>query len=297
MLIKQFANYVMKSRWHYTLVAFFLSIIPGFGWLGIVVMGLVTLQLGAVEGFLVLLWCALPSIAMAINTHTYWILIDNIVLSSFFVWILALGLRRTHNWAAIVEFSTLMALSSIVLVHFFFPGIEQFWVTQLSKYYQELASQFNFNLDQAAVDKMIQMMAPYLTGAMASFIMVSVLFQLIMSRSIQLIAFTVRPIEKEWRSIRFNVLFALIAVIFSVLAVLNIGYFRDLFLVVLVPFLVSGFSLIHAFFIAKKVSSSKMILFYMIVAIIAVLFWPLLGIFICFGLVDSFINFRSRFRF
>jgi hypothetical protein len=285
----------MKSRWHYTLVAFLFSIIPGLGWLGLTIMGLVTLQLGAFEGFLVLLWCALPTAALAIDSHAYLMLINNILLGSFLVWILALGLRRTGNWIAVIEFSTIMAVIGIILAHIFFPEIEKFWIVHLTKYYQELAPQFNITLDQAIVDQIIQKAAPYLTGGLAAFVVMSALFQLMVSRTMQFMTYRTDKIETSWLNIRFNAVFALIAITVAVLTWLKIGFFRDLVLVVLVPFLVAGLSLIHAFFVVKKISSVKIALFYAIVFLVAVLFWPLLSILICLAMIDSFVNFRSRF--
>lgn len=97
MTMRGFLEFIMRGRKQAMLMAMLFGFIPFFGWVSSAIVALITLRIGIIQGLFILLWTALPSVALAWmgdSTSLYF----RVLAGTGLTWILAIILRATVNW-------------------------------------------------------------------------------------------------------------------------------------------------------------------------------------------------------
>lgn len=243
--MRALGEYILRSRWHAVLIALLFTFLPLFGWVGVVIMALVTLRKGANEGFFVLAWIALPVIAFSVVLHDYRYALLDALAGSTVVWLMALVLRITNSWLLVVQSVVLTALIVIIAIHIADPNIYQWWQTHLTQMLNQMNDVMGNVFTPGDNATWLTNTPKVATGLYAVFIIVTNLFNLVLARWMQAALFNPGGLKKELHNFRLDKS-SIIIVAFLALILVKVPAVADSLPVLLLPFIFAGFSLIHA---------------------------------------------------
>lgn len=287
-MLQRFASYVMRGRRQAVIVGLLFTILPLFGWVSNVIVSLVTLRKGAKEGAIVLLWIILPAVVVA-SIGNRLIILYGIIGGSLFTYVLALVLRQTQSWKAVLTASLLLGLLAVLLVHAWIPTITQVWTNQFDHYALLVKDQFNVLVDTSR----LQFFAKFATGFQVAFITLSVLINLILARGFQSMLYNPGQLRPELKTVRLSLWEVLIFLVIGLLSFLGIVIAQDAISVVGLIFVLAGLSVIHALADLGNVANKWIFLFY----VLLVVFFPYVAAaLILFAVIDSVFNLRYRLK-
>lgn len=262
--------------------------LPG-GLLAAVIVGLVTLCRGYKSGLFVLAWVALPAFSMLILHRVG--LFDVILAKCVLVWLLACLLRVKDSWRLVLEIVVVIGLLAVAGAHFFIPDLKMIWVQYLTQSIKEVSSITNIHLNPQQTQLVISKIAPVATGLMATFVLLTLLFQLMLARAWQAKLFNPGALRKEFVEIRLDnqAIFLLVLVLCGIY--FKIAFIIDFLPLVLLLFTISGLSLLH-----KLTEQNKNLVMLLAGVYIGLIFVPLLsiGLLVIAGSIDSWYDFRGR---
>ena len=287
-ILHRFASYVMRGRRQAVIAGLLFTILPLFGWVSNVIVSLVTLRRGAKEGAIVLLWVILPAVVVA-SLGNRLIILYGIIGGSLFTYVLALVLRQTQSWKAVLTTSLLLGLLAILLVHAWIPNITEVWVNQFDHYALLLKNQFNVAVNTTH----LQFFAKFATGFQVAFISLSVLINLILARGFQSMLYNPGQLRPELKSVRLSFWEVLVLLVIGVLSFLGIVMAQDALPVLGLIFALAGLSVFHAVADLRNVANKWIFLFYVLLAV----FFPYVAAaLIVFAMIDSVLNLRYRLK-
>lgn len=287
-VLHRFASYVMRGRRQAVIVGLLFTILPLFGWVSNVIVSLVTLRKGAKEGVIVLLWVILPAVVVA-SLGNRLIILYGIIGGSLFTYVLALILRQTQSWKAVLTTSLLLGLLAVLLVHLWIPHINEVWSNQFEHYATLVKNQFNVAINTAR----FQFFAKFATGFQVAFISLSVLINLILARGLQSMLYNPGQFRLELKSVRLSLWEVLLLLVIGILSFLGIVLAQDVLPVVGLIFVLAGLSVFHAVADLRNVANKWIFLFY----VLLVVFFPYVATaLILFAVIDSWVNLRYRLR-
>ncbi|MFZ0218913.1 MAG: hypothetical protein WAL30_01720 [Candidatus Aquirickettsiella sp.] len=287
-MLHRFASYIMRGRRQAVIVGLLFTILPLFGWISNVIVSLVTLRKGPKEGAIVLLWIILPAVVVA-SLGNRLIILYGIIGGSLFTYVLALILRQTQSWKAVLTASLLLGLLAVLLVHLWIPAITEVWTTQFDHYAVLVKNQFNVVVNTTH----LQFFAKFATGFQVAFISLSVLINLILARGLQSMLYNPGQLRPELKNIRLSLWEVLILLVIGVLSFLGVVIAQDAVPVVGLIFALAGLSVFHAVTDLKNVANKWIFLFYVVWAV----FIPYItAALILFAIIDSVVNLRYRLK-
>ena len=287
-MLQRFASYVMRGRRQAVIVGLLFTILPLFGWVSNVIVSLVTLRKGAKEGAIVLLWVILPAVVVA-GLGNRLIILYGIIGGSLFTYVLALVLRQTQSWKAVLTASLLLGLLAVLLVHAWIPNITEVWVNQFDHYAVLIKNQFNIMVNTAR----LQLFAKFVTGFQVAFITLSVLINLILARGFQSMLYNPGQLRPELKNVRLSPWEVLVFLLIGISSFLGVAMAQDALPVIGLIFVLAGISVFHAMADLKNVANKWIFLFYVLLAV----FFPYVAIvLIVFAIVDSLFNLRFRLK-
>ncbi|MBU0456172.1 MAG: hypothetical protein ABIH77_01680 [Pseudomonadota bacterium] len=314
MLAKRFSQFVISSRTNAIMMALIFMALPLFGWLGVAVVALVTLRKGIYEGFIVLLWSALPFVVLLVAMKDWWPFLIAIGFNAVVVWLLAIVYQRYHRWALTIEISALLGVLIVCCIHLFVGDLQHWWLVQ---FVQEM-KMAHLHIDQALIAKTLGAELKFMTGIMVSLIVFADVCELMLGQYFNSLllekkvnavaslkqftqktfAFLNRKAFKEtadqWTEWRLSLTSIVVLLIGAVLAWFGPAIFKDIFPVLLMPFLWAGLSLMHGFLNHWKLSNVVIALVYVVLVLLLMFVPVLLGVFIIVAILDSFFDFRKR---
>lgn len=287
-MLHRFASYVMRGRRQAVIVGLLFTILPLFGWVSNVIVSLVTLRKGAKEGAIVLLWIILPAVVVA-SLGNRLIILYGIIGGSLFTYVLALVLRQTQSWKAVLTASLLLGLLAVLLVHAWIPNITEVWVNQFGHYALMVKNQFNVVVDTAR----LQFFAKFATGFQVAFITLSGLINLILARGFQSMLYNPGKLRPELKTVRLSLWEVLILLLIGLSSFLGIVMAQDAISVVGLIFILAGLSVVHALADLRNVANKWIFLFY----VLLVVFFPYVAAaLVIFAVIDSMFNLRYRLK-
>lgn len=287
-MLQRFASYVMRGRRQAVVVGLLFTILPLFGWVSNVVVSLVTLRKGAKEGAIVLLWVILPAVVVA-SLGNRLIILYGIIGGSLFTYVLALVLRQTQSWKAVLTASLLLGLLAVLLVHAWIPNITEVWINQFDHYAVLIKNQFNVVVNTAR----LQFFAKFATGFQVAFITLSVLINLVLARGFQSMLYNPGQLRPELKNVRLSFWEVLVFLLIGISSFFGVVMAQDALPVVGLIFVLAGISVFHAMADLKNVSTKWIFLFY----VLLVVFFPYVAIaLIVFAVIDSLFNLRNRLK-
>jgi len=287
-IMHRFAAYVMRGRREAVIVGLLFTIVPLLGWVSNVIVSLVTLRKGAKEGAIVLLWVILPAVVAA-SLGNRLIIIYGIIGGSLFTYVLALTLRQTQRWKAVLTTSLLLGLFAIIVLYLWNPHINEVWLNQFDHYAAWAKNQFNVVVNTAH----LQFFAKFATGFQIAFISLSVLINLVFARGLQSMLYNPGQLRPELKAVRLSLWEVVLLLTIILLNFLKIGLAQDALPIVALIFALAGLSVFHAIADLKTIAKKWIFLFYVVLAI----FFPyVIVVLVLLAVIDSVINLRYQLK-
>lgn len=294
MLARFFALYILRSRWHASFLALFLGFVPLIGWLSSVVVGLVTLRRGWFEGAIILLWSMAPFCIFGMRGD-WQPFMTNVVFGSLFVWLLAIVLRRYANWSKVLYATVIYGLIVLGITFLLVHNVQAWWLKQLGGTWQNVEQSVAVSAKDKEWQDLLQALSRIATGMYIALFSLMGLTQLFIARRLETVLINPRLLGYEVMTIRLPKWALLLLVIAIVVADQGAIWAVNMLPILLLPFLLAGISVSHAWLVFKRVSANMFFWFYFIVLMMVLFFQFLLIIFVGIAVIDSIFNLRRRF--
>lgn len=298
MLAKKFTEYVMRGRFEAAWVALILTIIPFVGWLGTAVMGLVTLRKGPYEGFMILMWTALPSLLLFALGHHLQFYVQVFALS-LIVWLLAIVLRMMASWSQVLLASAGLAIIVVLFAHAVVNDLPAFWYNFIQSHFAELKNIRSLPSDQAELTGSLHAFAKMATGQVALIFLLLNLGTLAVARWLQAQVFNPGGFAKELCNIRLPKSSNVILLLIIAAILLDITAAWDLLPITLGMFFLAGLSLFHALIKRTRYELAGVVGFYALL-LLAIIFQyaaiaDMIVIIVIMGaIIDSWWDIRAK---
>ena len=287
----RFADYVMRGRKQAIVAALLVGMIPFMGWLGIVVVGLVTLRQGMRDGFQVLLWAILPSVVIGV-LYNKQLLVESVLFGYVLTWGLACVLNSTASWVRVIEIAAAIGIAAVVVMHLWVGDTHQFWMAYLTSNYKQISQIISLPLSVNDLKPIITNAAKVLTGTQAVMVLGSALINVAIARWLQGLLYNPGGLRQELYGIRMNMIASLLLLIVGATAWLGIPLAMDVLPVALLPFAVAGLSLVHRVASNRKSPTTWLISVY----VLLMLFPPnILLLIVGAAVIDSYMNIRQKY--
>jgi hypothetical protein len=295
-LVKKFAQFVLQSRKHAAGVAFLCAALPMLNWLSVVIIALVTLCKGAIEGLIVLLWSilALPVIFLYTGAWSWSLVVHVVLFGSLFVWGLAILWRRSASLVLVVELAVICGILAVLAVHGYADNIHAWWFNYITNNATKFIDTANVDFGADRIKQLAQVFAGYMTGLQSAVIVLSGFLQLLIARGMQAILYKPGSCMREWTQLRLSYLLVIALVVCFSLAWFGLGLFKDIMPVLLLPFLLAGISLVHSCLVEFRATKFVVLLFYLLLITLFIIQPLILSILVVLAAIDSFVNIRLR---
>lgn len=309
MKFKQLTHYMLQHRLLAVLLTFGFTFIPVVGVLGILFAALVTLRKGVVEGSIVTAAATLPYVfSFMLAGHdadvlpiVLWTAVGVAVASNVLTWVFAVLLYRQMTWSAILQIAALMGVLAVSIVHLAFPNVADWWSTQLTSYYTQMAAAMpgilmsGVNQLSDAQLASIQITKYYASGMIIAAVLLNAVLQLVVARWWQSALFAPGILRKELHNIRLTPLAGGLFILSLVFSYMGNSVVLDMMPILYMLFAGAGLSVIHYFF---GLMVSPMRWFWIALLYVTLLFaMPTSMIFIAIvALLDIWLDLRRKLR-
>jgi hypothetical protein len=290
--VRQLGRWLLAKNFHAAVVGFLCALLPLFtlpgDFFASILVAFVTLRKGAKSGLVVLMWIALPGIALLALGQLS--LFDVLWVRCVLVWGLALLLRRTGSWQYVLYLMTIIGLLGVSFFHVWMGDPVSFWMAKLSAYVLEMSKAFSLSSDVIA--KNVETLAAFATGMMVFVVLIGLFLQMLIARYWQAALFNPGGLRQEAMNIRVDVIGSTFFLLALVLALFKVPLVIDMLPVLVLPFAIAGLSLLHM--VAYCHSGWKPAL---VVLYVALFFMPYLSLVLAlFGVSDVWLNYRKRWQ-
>jgi len=273
----------MRGRWQALAVAVLGAGSLLFGWISAAAIALVTLRQGVASGGWLVFWALLPAVVAS------WLSGDpGSVLLLLGVFVLAVVLRATVSLALAVAASALVGLISgggLLLI-----GAD--FLAQLVEVFAALLEQLQSNV--ATEESMaLVLSAPstvQVAGILAAGNAVTAVLSLLLARYWQALLYNPGGFREEFHALRLPPLWTTGLGLLSLAVWVQEPWVSGWALVVSVPLMFCGFSLVHAYVAASGRGASSLVIFYLLWLFVD----PVKGLLLGCVVADAWIDFRRR---
>ncbi len=287
--MKPFGLFIMRNRLNAVLLALAFAAVPLFNWLAMIIMALVTLRKGPKEGALIAVVAFVPAIVYGILSNLATLPYVFLTLGS--LWLLAVALRSTQTWSAVLLVGALIALVIIVGMHWYLGDVAAWWQQKMLSYLQQAGKEIALNTDDQT--SLIKRMSVFGLGLQIAVLLLVGLMWLMLARFWQAVLYNPGALRPELCNVRLPVWSAVAVVILSAAALLTqAGVLLDFMPVLALCFALAGLSVTHFVLTRQKRSWIWFVLMY--VALFFLLPYMLVAL-IVIALSDSFFNVRRRY--
>lgn len=290
--MKRLGEFLLAKDANAIIVAFICALLPlvqiPTGFVAAIIVGLVTLCKGAKQGLLVLAWVALPAIAMLVLKRFG--PFDIFLLRCVLTWFFAALLRKYSAWGLVLEIGTVVAIAAVLILHFTFPQIHHWWVTQLSNFMNEMAASPQLKGD-ISLSELAGRMAPIATGLLAFVFVGGTILQLAVARWWEYLLRSPGVFAKEFSHIRVGSFLSGLTVALFLMAAFKIPAVVDVVPIVILPFFIGGISFLQWVMLGKPKAVLVMLVVYIGIILLPIFVICALAI---VGFFDSWFDFRKR---
>jgi hypothetical protein len=276
--------------------------LSGFAVLGSLVLhvliAFITLRKGPYAGASLL---ALPLLGVVLLLASGWPWFPIILqaVSLFAIYVLAWMLHHGRSWHDVLMVLLVVGLVAIVVVYEVNPELRVFWQSTLTGIMKQSPGA---DAVSAEVQTNIVVLSQYLTGFVVMFELLQLLIMLMMARLWQSNLFMPGAFSSEFRAIRLNSWFMLVLLMPLVLSymqssldvAINFSFLStDIWMVLLLPLIIAGLSLVHTYVRYRSVGSRGLTLFYVLLCFLL----PYSLFVLCaFATLDTLLDFRKRYQ-
>lgn len=257
MWFQRLTDYLLHHRWQAMVLTFLITYIPVLGMTSIIIAGLMTLCVGAFEGALFTIAASLPyAFVFAAKmpespSIVIWATVILSVLGNVLTWVFAVMLRKHCNWSVILQVAALIGVLVISLLHLGYPNIADWWVDQLTAFYNQSAQLAGLAkagqvepLGEAQLET-INTIKNYATGLMVGFVLLTSILQVMVARWWQLAMAKRSQIGKELQRIHLSHLAGGLFILSIIFYYLENSVVLDILPVLCLLFGAAGLSLVH----------------------------------------------------
>lgn len=292
--MRRLGQYLLANPLHAMAVALLCALLPLLslpgGFLAGVLIGFVTLCRGFKAGFWILIGVAIPTLAIAIWKHVFFIELG--LLRWALVWFLAGVLRVTVSWRLVLEVMTVLGVLTVMGFYLVLNDVPNWWVATLTHYQPLFNEVLSGQVSADKIHQVIAQMAPIASGLFTGLLIFEVFCQLILARWWQASLFRPGGLAKEFVEIRTGVVLAVIATLAVLGAAFGIAFAIDLLPVVILPLAIAGLSLGH-----KWARYNRKIFYLLAIVYIGIIFLPvvLVAILALAGYIDTWWDLRKHY--
>jgi len=293
MFLQRFAQFLLKGRLQAAGLALLFACLPYFNWISAAIVGFITLRKGVAEGFVVLLWSALPAVVLAVVTHNWILLVSRILLGVLLVWALASLFVRLPRWTKLILVAVGAGLLAVVLFHIFVPDAAAWWQNYITQSAAQFEASVGMNDNAEAAKAVAQKISLVATGMNAAIFVLGALVELLLARFLDRSLPGALHAEAEHKQIRMP-LWAVVVLFLGIVLSFWSKLVLDSLPLLVLPFFIAGFSLIGSFLVKRFSPFAALFVFF--VLLIALMMIPILAVVIaCLAVFDSVFNIRQRF--
>lgn len=288
------AKYSMKGPMQAYIAAVFFSVLSvffaPFGILVGAIIALVTLRISVTEGFKTLVWSAIANTALTVMmTGMYFSGMVSIIEFMLPIWLMAVVLRQTNSLALALQFAMIVVGVGIVLFYLAVPNPADWWLGLFNQYVAPMleASKISYEKD------LIPTLTKMVTMLIAVFMIVLWFSMLLIARKWQSELYNPGQFKTDFYQLTLPKATAYTAIALAVIGLVNgsqPGLIYDLSSVIIAGLMFQGIAIAHQIVSIKQLSSAWLVGLY----ILLFLFPQAMLILATIGLVDIWVNFRSR---
>ena len=291
--MRRFGQWLLTNPLNAAMTAFVATLsmwfnLPG-GFIAAVILGLITLQKGAKAGLFVLAWIALPGISLLLLGKLS--LFDVSLLRCVLVFLFAVVLKTYQSWRLNLELASLMGVVMVLLLHLLVPDLASVWQRLIGQYLQTVTKTMHIS-SSIQMQQVADGIAPVATGLVGFIVLLGGIIQLMLSRWWQSLIDRPGEFRQEFLQIRMGLTPAVSLALILMMTLFGSSAAKDALAVGLLPFLIAGLSVCHAFSHQYKAMIVAMVLIYL-----GLFLLPLFAVVVValMGLVDTWLNFRQRY--
>lgn len=292
------ASYASKGRWQAVTVAAVTALLTPLllplSLLSGGVVSLITLKVGALQGLQLIGLAMLAVLAVSLFLPPPLsggaLALTVLMLIWLPVWALAVNLRRSADQGRSVLLASLLGVMVVLVFHLGTDSPAEWWQGFALEYFAPVSEQLS-PAERLQFEENITQTAGIMTGISAMGLSLSLLLSLMLGRWWQATLVNPGGFGEEFRALRIGRKPTLIILLVVVAAMLSgaMGLGQDLLMVLMLPFLLQGMSLVHA--LVKKSGANRGWLVAMYVLLVFA--GPIALLLAVAGALDNWFDFRA----
>lgn len=285
--MRPLAEFIVRGRSQALLVAVLSISTVYFYWIGAAAIGLITLSKGVREGFILMLWAALPAAALM------WFHEVMPLATLLGTTIAAAFLRWTSSWRAALITASISGLITSVLLLTLAGDYLDFFVTAYSELMTGIQDELQRQGHQQATElAALQVDRAFVAGIFGFIQALTTAICTIIARWWQAQLYNPGGFQKEFHGLKMKPTEALVILAVIVGFTASGGGYTVWAAIAAVPLLICGIALIHGVVAMKKLSNNWLILFYVLLLVV-----DAMKVFVAIlALVDSLLDYRQRLQ-
>lgn len=290
------ANYAMKGPIQAIVAVVLFSalsvFLAPFGILAGAIIALVTLRVSVSEGFKTLVWGVVSNIALTgLISGNYFPGVISVIEYMLPIWLMAVVLRQTNSLALALQFAMILVGLAVVGFHLAVPNPTEWWVALFNLHIAPLleASQVTYEKESIAD---LASMVTMLLGVLLIILWFSIL---VVARWWQSELYHPGKFKEDFYQLALPRSTAYMAIVLAIIGLVNgaePGLVYDLSGVIIAGLMFQGIAIAHQTVAVRQLHSAWLVGLYIVLFI----FPQAMLILATIGLVDSWVDFRSRWE-
>ncbi|WP_029407536.1 DUF2232 domain-containing protein [Thiomicrorhabdus sp. Milos-T2] len=290
------ANYAMKGQMQSIIAVVLFSalsvFLAPFGILVGAIIALVTLRISVTEGFKTLVWGVVSNIALTVMiSGNYYPAIIAIIEYMLPIWLMSIVLRQTNSLALSLQLAMVITGISVVLFHIATPNPVDWWISLFNQYISPVLEASQIPFDATLLPELAQMV----TMLISVFMIILWFSILIIARWWQSELYNPGQFKTDFYQMSLPKSTAYTAIILAILGLISgteAGLVYDLSGIIIAGLMFQGIAIAHHTVSTKKLKKAWLVGLY----ILLFLFPQAMLVLATIGLVDTWVDFRSRWE-
>ncbi|NQY42265.1 MAG: hypothetical protein HRT87_02830 [Legionellales bacterium] len=282
---------IMRTRTNALLAMVLCSTVVLLNWVAMIIMSLVTLHKGEIEGAK-LLGCMAMVAMLAYFLNGNHFILENLILVAIPIWVLSGVLRKTSSWSLILELLVFLGILGIVIIYSFFPE----WLNNLINTLQTVIFEVVMKLknDTSSNSNLLirayEILSNFFIGVIILLKLIEIVFLMMIARVIQAHLYNDGGFKKEFINLTISWVSNTCLIIALVGTLFDVSLTKAFLPIVFLPFIFVGMSVIH--YLAGKRKNGKMILVFFYISFM--LYSPaIILLLIITAIIEKQFNLRS----
>ncbi len=203
--------------------------------------------------------------------------------------LIASALGMTRSWSKTLQLTLILGVAGVLLFHLLHPDAAGYWKAALQQMKPLL--QQSYQLEESKIDASINNASVWMTGTVASVLVIIAIISLIIARNWQARLYNPGGFGEEFRQIALGKQFAMALLGAIAIAVITHNQLIiELIMVAITVFMFQGLSLAHALVKQKGLNPALLAGLYILMFLLLIQMIVLLA---AFAIIDNFADFRK----